>query len=100
MRVLICIMAEQIKNPPAMQETQEMQVWSLGQKDPVEEEMATHSSIFAWKIPWAEEPDCLQSIGSQRVRHHWNDLADFFKLSKEPRVTYISMSHLVLLSQN
>ena len=100
MRVLICIMAEQIKNPPAMQETQEMQVWSLGQKDPVEEEMATHSSIFAWKIPRAEEPDCLQSIGSQRVRHHWNDLADFFKLSKEPRVTYISMSHLVLLSQS
>ena len=71
MRVLICIMAEQIKNPPAMQETQEMQVWSLGQKDPVEEEMATHSSIFAWKIPWMEESGGLQSIGSQRVRQSW-----------------------------
>ena len=52
-----------------MQEMQVMQVGSLGQKDPLEEEMAPHSSTLAWKIPWTEEPDRLQSMGSQRVRH-------------------------------
>ena len=46
-----------------------MWVQSLGQEDPLEEEMATHSSIFAWKIPWTEELSRLQSMGSQRVRH-------------------------------
>ena len=46
---------------------QDMQVWSLGQEDPQEEEMATHSSILAWEIPWTEEPGGLQSKGSQRV---------------------------------
>ena len=53
-----------VKNPPAMQETQ---VQSLGQEDPVEKEMATHSSILAWRIPWTEEPGGLQSMGSKRV---------------------------------
>ena len=48
---------------------QEMWVQSLGQEDPLEKEMATHSSILAWKIPWTEEPDGLQSMGSQRVGH-------------------------------
>ena len=52
-----------------MQETQEMQVQSLGRKDPLEEEMATHSSILAAKIPWTEEPGRLQFVGFQRVRH-------------------------------
>ena len=52
-----------------MQETKEMQVQSLGQEDPLEEEMATYSSILAWKIPWTEETGELQSMGSQRVRH-------------------------------
>ena len=56
-----------IKNPPAMQETW---VQSLGQDDPLEEEMATHSSILAWRIPWTEEPGRLQSLGSQRVGHN------------------------------
>ena len=51
-----------------MQETQEMRVLSLGWDDPLEKEMATHSSILAWKIPWTEEPGGLQSTGSQRVR--------------------------------
>ena len=50
-----------------MQEMQEMQVQSLGGEDPLEEEMATHSSIFAWRIPWTEETDGLQSMGSQRA---------------------------------
>ena len=60
-------MAQQVKTLPAMQETQEMQIQSLGQEDPLEEEMATHSSIFSWKISWTEEPGGLQSMGSQRV---------------------------------
>ena len=48
---------------------QEKWVQSLGREDPLEKEMATHSSILAWKIPWTEEPDGLQSMGLQRVRH-------------------------------
>ena len=55
-----------VKNPLAMQETQ---VQSLGQEDPLEKEMATHSSILAWRIPWTEEPGGLQSMGLQRVGH-------------------------------
>ena len=55
-----------IKNQPAMQETQ---VRSLGQEDPLEKGMATHSSILAWRIPWMQEPGGLQSIGLQRVGH-------------------------------
>ena len=54
------------KNPPAMQETG---VRSLGQEDPPEKEMATHSSILAWRMPWTEEPGGLQSTGLQRVGH-------------------------------
>ena len=50
-----------------MQETQEMQVWSLGQEDPLEEEMATHSSILAWRIPWTEELGRLQSMGCKEL---------------------------------
>ena len=50
---------------------QETWVRSLDQEDPLEKEMATHSSILAWKIPWMEEPGGLQSMGSQRVRHDW-----------------------------
>ena len=55
-----------VKNPPAMQE---MWVRSLGGEDPLEEGMATHSSILAWRIPWTQEPGWLQSIGSQRGGH-------------------------------
>ena len=54
------------KRPPKMQE---IWVQSLGQEDLLEKEMATHSSILAWKIPWSEEPGRLQSMGSQRVGH-------------------------------
>ena len=63
--------AQQVKNLPAMQETWEMQIWSLGWDDPLEEKMATHCSILAWRIPWTGEPGGLQSMGSQRVRHDW-----------------------------
>ena len=56
-----------VKNPPAKQETQ---VQCLGQEDPLEKEIATHSSILAWEIPWTEEPGRLQSVWSQRVEHN------------------------------
>ena len=51
-----------------MQETQEMQVQSLGGEDPMKEELATHSSILAWRIPWTDEPGGLQPVGLQRLR--------------------------------
>ena len=61
------LVAQKVKGLPAMQETW---VQSLGQEDPVEKEMATHSSILVWKISWIEEPGGLQSMGSQRVGHN------------------------------
>ena len=73
--VSICILgfpgtlvAQRVKHLPAMQETW---VRSLSQEDPLEKEMATHSSTLAWKIPWTEKPGRLQSMGSQRVEHNW-----------------------------
>ena len=60
------LVAQTVKHPPTMQETQ---VQSLGWEDLLEKEMATHSSILAWKIPWTEKPGSLQSMGSQRVGH-------------------------------
>ena len=57
-----------------MQEIQEMLVWSLGREDPLQDSMATHSSISACRIPWTEEPARLQPTGSQTVRHELNDL--------------------------
>jgi len=59
-------LAQMVKNLPAIQETR---VLSLGWEGPLEKEMATHSSILPWKIPWTEEPGRLQSMGWQRVRH-------------------------------
>ena len=61
------LVAQRVRCLPAKWETQ---VRSLGQEDPLEKEMATHSSTLAWKIPWTEEPDRLQSMGSQRVGHN------------------------------
>ena len=69
-----------VKNLPAMQEMQETQVQFLGQEDPLEKEMAIHSSILAWKIPQTEEPGGLQFMGLQRVRH---DLATEHKPEQE-----------------
>ena len=63
-----------VKNLPATRETW---VQSLGQEDPLKKEMATHSSILAWRIPWTEEPGGVQSMGSQRVGH---DRATFTSL--------------------
>ena len=61
------LVAQRLKHLPGMQETR---VRSLGRKDPLEKEMATHSSTVAWRIPWREEPGGLQSMGSQRVLIH------------------------------
>ena len=58
-----------VKNPPAPQEIQDMRVQSPGWEDPLEEGMATHSSILAWRLPWTEEPGGLQSMGPHRVGH-------------------------------
>ena len=60
------LVAQRVKRLPAVQETW---VRSLGQEDPLEKEMAAHSSTLAWKIPWTEKPGRLQSMGSQRVGH-------------------------------
>ena len=57
-----------VKNPPAMQESR---VQSLGRENPLEEEMATHSSILAWTLPWSEQPGGLQSMGRKRVGHYF-----------------------------
>ena len=62
------LVAQMVKNQSSVWETQ---VPSLGQEDPVEKGMATHSSFLAWRIPWTEEPGRLQSMGLQRVGHDW-----------------------------
>ena len=67
--------ASAVKKLSAMQEPQEMLVWSQGLEDTLEESMATNSSILAWRIPWTVEPGGLQSTGLQRVRHDWSNLA-------------------------
>ena len=66
------LVAQLVKNPPALQETL---LWYLGWENPLEEGMAIHSSILAWRIPWTGKPSGLQSIGSQRIREDWNHLA-------------------------
>ena len=91
-------MAVMVKSWPAMQETW---VW-LGQEDPLEKEMATHSSIPDWKIPWTEEPGGLQSMGMQRVGHDWetNTWIHYANLNKavtKQQTVYDStcMKHLI-----
>ena len=69
------LVAQMVKCLPTMWETR---VQSLGREDPLEKEMATHSSILAWKIPWTEEPGRPQSMGSQRVKHDWATFFFFF----------------------
>ena len=78
------VIAQVVKNLPEMQETKETCVHFLSWENPLEEEMATHSNVLAWRIPVTEEPGKLQSIGLQRVRHdsaaftcHWNIITVF-----------------------
>ena len=85
-------MAQRLKNLPAMWETW---VQSLGWEDPLEKEMATHSSILAWRIPWTEEPDGLQSTGSQRVGHDW---ATSLSLSHGYTTNFFSLSPSLWIS--
>ena len=65
-------MALPVKNLPANSGEPDTQIWFLGREDPLEEGMASLSSILAWSIAWTKEPDKLQSIGSQRVGHNWS----------------------------
>ena len=88
--------AQMVKNLPAMQETH---VWSLDQEDPLEEEMATHFSILAWRIPWTEEPGGLQSMVLQTVRDDWATnncllllLLQELKVSQEDRMIHWHLS--------
>ena len=64
------LVAQLIKNLPAVQETRETWIQPMGQECPVEKDMATHPSVLAWRIPWTEEIGGLQSMGSQRVGHN------------------------------
>ena len=75
----ISLVAQRVKRLPSMQETQ---VRSLGREDPLEKEMATHSSILAWAIPWTEKPGRLQSMGPQRVGKDWATWLHFFFLTE------------------
>ena len=81
-------MAQQVKNPPAMQETQETRVQSPGLEDPLEEEMAAHSSILAWRIPWTEEPGGLQSRGRRE--------SDMTELLRKAQPLSACISHDIL----
>ena len=64
--MLASLVAQTVKNVPAVQETR---VRSLNWEDPLEKEMATHSNVLAWRIPWTDDPGGLRSMGSKRVRH-------------------------------
>ena len=94
------LVAQRLKSLPAMRETW---VWSLGREDPLEKEMATHSSILAWRIPWTEEPGGQQFTGLQRVRHDWATwLHSTFSIKLSPGITEIGfgeMTRLLYLSQ-
>jgi len=69
-----------VKNLPAIQEPQEMQVRSLGQEDSLQQSMTIHSSVLAWRIRWTEEPGRLQSLGWERVGYNRNDLSQMHAL--------------------
>ena len=73
--ITISWLAQTVKHLPAVRKTW---VQSLGWEDPLEKEMATHSSTLAWKVPWTEEPGGLQPMGSQRVGHHWMSSLSLF----------------------
>ena len=81
-----------VKNLPAVQETQETQDLSLSQEDPLEKEMATHSSILAWEITWTEEAGGPQSMGSERVRH---DLVAKQQQQRSPHIAPLPLFYQV-----
>ena len=83
-------MAQQVKNLPAMQETQKIWVWSLGQEDSLEWEMATHYRILTWWTPWTEEPGRLQSVGLQRVGYDTYTCIKYNNLYNKSEVCHIT----------
>ena len=83
LKYTIYVVAQRVKRLPTLWETR---VWTLGQEEPLEKEMATHFSTFAWKIPWTEKPGSLQSMGSQRVRHHWATLLTYLNIKKRTQL--------------
>ena len=88
-------MAQTVKNLPAVRETW---VRSLGREDPLEKEMATHSSILAWRIPWTEKSGRLQAMDSQRVRHNWvtdTPNANSNEANLKTARTYTVIEHLI-----
>ena len=101
-RFRICLLqaslvAQMVKNLPAMQETW---VWSLGQEDPLEKEMATNFSILAWRIPWTEEPGGLPSMESQRVGHDWvTNTFIFFPRLTVTKILYRGREELMALNK-
>ena len=92
------LVAQSLKSLPALQETW---VRFLGREDPLEKEMATHSSILSWRIPWTKEPGGLQSTRSQRVRHDWaTSLSPSYPLAVFPKFCrYHLLSHLSVTFQ-
>ena len=88
----LLLVAQLVKNLPAVQGTQDP---SLGHKDPLEKERANHSSIFAWKIPWTEEPSGLQSMGSQRVEYDWVTKSFTFKVG----VIYVKLKWILFIKK-
>ena len=94
--IILALVAQMVKRLPPMRETR---VWFLGQEDPLEKEMAIHSSTLAWKIPWTEEPNRLQSTGSQRVGHDWATFFHFpsFDHSDISPLSFHNSTHPALL---
>ena len=82
-------MAQWIKNQPAKQKTQEMQVRSLGREDPLEKETATHSSVLAWRIPWTEEPSGLQSKKELGTTERLNTFTFFDYINRSSIITRV-----------
>ena len=93
------MVGQKVKSLPAMQEAR---VRSLGQKDPLEEGMATHSSILGWRIPWTEEPGRLQFTGSQRVGHdfHFFFLKPLSNIVEKLLYTYINNTYYTYILEN
>ena len=87
------LVAQSVKRLPAMQQ---IPVRSLVREDPLEKEMATHSSTLAWRIPWMEEPGRLQSMGSQRVGHDWETSLSFFMLFTDWYTHHWNHSEIVI----
>ena len=92
-----------VKNPPAMQEWQQTQVQSLGQEDPLEEGMAAHSSILAWRIPWTEEPGGLWSIRPQKWLSTHACVTEYYSAIKDNEIMPLAAAwmdrELIILSE-